>query len=197
MEALAKRKNTICKVLMVGDNLLSDVKGAINVVTHTPKEKIKVLGGVRFNIKSGIRFTFTPRASFAGMVGGHEKDRLINGSKGLVFPVRWNEPFGLAITESLYYGCPVFGTPYGSLTELVPAEVGHLSNKREDLTLAIENIESYSRERCHEYARDLFNSKVMVNEYLKRYEKVLNGQKLNNTKPRLLEVQMQKFLDWS
>ena len=36
-----------------------------------------------------------------------EKGEILNSSKGLVFPVLWHEPFGLAIIESLYYGCPV------------------------------------------------------------------------------------------
>ena len=54
------------------------------------------------------------------MVGGTNKTKLLNQSKGLLFPVRWHEPFGLAILESLHYGCPVFGTPRGSCLKLVP-----------------------------------------------------------------------------
>ena len=98
---------------------VKNVKGAINVIKKTKTERLKVLGGVRFNFNMGIRFTFSPKVSFAGMVGGVEKDRLLNDSKGLIFPVRWHEPFGIALIESLYYGCPVFGTPYGSLPELI------------------------------------------------------------------------------
>ena len=33
--------------------------------------------------------------------------------------MRWHEPFGIALIEALYFGCPVFGTPYGSLPEIV------------------------------------------------------------------------------
>ncbi|MEF9931013.1 MAG: glycosyltransferase, partial [Bacteroidales bacterium] len=53
------------------------------------------------------------------MIGGEQKLNILKESKGLIFPVIWNEPFGLAITESLYCGAPVFGTPYGSLPELI------------------------------------------------------------------------------
>jgi len=176
---------------------VKNVKGAIDVIKHTKAEKIKILGGVRFNIKSGIRLTFTPRASFMGMVGGKIKDQLINGSKGLIFPVRWAEPFGLAITESLYYGCPVFGTPYGSLPELVSSEFGFLSNKRDELVEAINNADAYSRRSCHEYARDVFNSQKMTAAYIKLYDKVLSGKKLNKSKPRLIVPLKQKFLDWT
>lgn len=175
---------------------VKNVQGAINVIKKTKSEKLEVLGGVRFNFKMGMRFTFSPKVRFRGMIGGPEKDRLINGSKGLLFPVRWSEPFGIAITESLYYGCPVFGTPYGSLPELVTEDVGYLSNKEDELVSAVLNSESYSRKRCHEYARDEFNSEKMTQKYLNKYEKVINGDFLNESKPRLLKIQEEKFLKW-
>lgn len=175
---------------------VKNVQGAINVINKTKSEKLEVLGGVRFNIKMGMRFTFSPKVRFRGMIGGPEKDALLNGSKGLLFPVRWSEPFGIAITESLFYGCPVFGTPYGSLPELVTADVGYLSNREDELVSAVLDAESYSRQRCHEYARDEFNSKIMTLEYLKKYEKVIQGETLNEKLPCLKEIQKQKFLKW-
>ncbi len=50
-------------------------------------------------------------------------------SKGLIFPVLWNEPFGLAAIESLYAGAPVFGPNYGSIPELINEKTGYTSNK--------------------------------------------------------------------
>ena len=175
---------------------VKNVKGAINVIKKTKTEKLKVLGGVRFNFNMGIRFTFSPKVSFAGMVGGVEKDRLLNDSKGLIFPVRWHEPFGIALIESLYYGCPVFGTPYGSLPELIIREVGYLSNQEDELVNAVLNSDIFSRQRCHEYALDEFNSRKMTLEYIEKYEKVINGENLNNKKPRLRKLQEEKFLKW-
>lgn len=175
---------------------VKNVSGAIDVIKKTKSEKLRVLGGVRFNFKMGLRFTFSPRISFEGMVGGEKKFALLNRSKGLVFPVKWHEPFGLAMTESLYYGCPVFGTPYGSLPELIKEDVGFLSKKSDELTEAILNVDSYSRKRCHEYVVEEFNAKKMALGYLKKYETVISGIKLNDASPKLLEVQEKKWLDW-
>jgi len=130
------------------------------------------------------------------MIGGKEKFNLLNESKGLIFPVRWHEPFGLAIIESLYYGCPILGTPYGSLPELVNSDVGFLSNKSDELVNAILDIDSYSARKCHEYVVEGFNSKKMMLEYIKKYEIVMSGYKLNTEPPKLLKVQEQKWLDW-
>ncbi|MEQ8363356.1 MAG: glycosyltransferase [Cyclobacteriaceae bacterium] len=176
---------------------VKNVKGAIHTVQHLKGEKLKVLGGTRLNIKMGFRLTLDPNIRFYGMVGGEQKYNLLKRSKGLIFPVRWHEPFGIAITESLYFGCPVFGTPYGSLPELVPNELGHLSSNLVDLAEAVRNVDSYSREKCHEYARDVHNSSVMADAYLVKYEKVLNGEKLNLTPPKLVALQEEKFLPWS
>jgi len=176
---------------------VKNVQGAIDVIKRTKRERLKVLGGVRFNFNMGLRLTFSPRVAFYGMVGGREKFQLLNDSKGLIFPIRWHEPFGLAIIESLYFGCPVFGTPYGSLPEIVTDAVGHLSNKGAVLAEAIGHSETYSRSVCHEYARDLFSAKKMAAGYVERYERVLSGAFLNTVKPRLQAVQHEKFLPWT
>lgn len=175
---------------------VKNVQGAINMIRKSKNEKLEVLGGKRLNIKMGLRLTLTPKVRFRGMVGGSEKDFLLNGSKGLIFPVRWHEPFGLAITESLYYGCPVFGTPYGSLPELITEDFGYLSSNEDELTAAIQNSNSYSHQKCHEYALEEFNSKKMALAYLNKFEKVLNGESLNENRPRLLRIQEDKFLRW-
>jgi glycosyltransferase involved in cell wall biosynthesis len=175
---------------------IKNVQGAIDTISKTKREKLKVLGGTRINLKMGMRFTLSPRISFHGMVGGIRKEGLLNGSKGLLFPVRWHEPFGLAIPESLYYGCPVFGTPYGALSELVTKDVGFLSNNLESLAEALENSANYSAHTCHEYARENFNSGKMADKYLGLYERVLAGESLNDLPPVLKEIETERFLDW-
>jgi glycosyltransferase involved in cell wall biosynthesis len=174
---------------------VKNVQGAINAIKATKKEHLKVLGGTRLNFNMGFRWTFTRRASFCGMVGGEEKNQLLRKSKGLIFPVRWHEPFGIAITESLYFGCPVFGTPYGSLNELVTEDFGFLTNNEQELTQAIENSESYSKQACHEYARDSFNSKKMALDYLDCYQRVLDGESLNENVPQPAS-HGPKYLEW-
>lgn len=165
---------------------VKNVQGAIDTITAIPGEKLDVLGGTRLNLKMGFRLTLSPRVRFFGMVGGDQKNRLLQGSKGLVFPVRWPEPFGLAITESPYFGSPVFGTPYGSLPELVPPPVGFLSASRDELSGHIREA-AYDRKVCHEYAADLFNARIMAEKYLACYERVLNGETLNPEPPHALK----------
>jgi len=161
---------------------VKNLKGAIKIA-KAAHEKIAVLGGNRINTSQGIKINFAKNAKFYGKVGGDEKNHLLNRSKGLIFPVIWHEPFGLAVIESLYFGCPVFGTPFGSLPELVTKEVGFLSDSYSELADAISNVESYDRKYCYEYVRENFSASKMTDDYLLMYEKVLNGEKLNAEEP--------------
>jgi hypothetical protein len=174
---------------------VKNLRGCMNIARESGYP-LRVLGGHRVNLKMGIRITLDPRIRFEGMVGGDLKNRLINGSRALLFPVRWNEPMGLAVIESLYFGCPVFGTPYGALPELVQPEFGFLSNKKSDLVDALKHVEDYDRRRCHEYVCDNFASVHMARNFLPLYEKVLNGEPLNPRPPRLIDPDPPRFLPW-
>jgi len=172
---------------------VKNVRGAIKIAQHA-NIPFRVIGGKRFNFNQGIRLTFDPRIRFDGMVGGTEKNNLLKGSKGLFFPVLWNEPFGLSIVESLYFGCPVFGTPYGSLTEIIHPSVGITSNSLSTLVDGVLHAGEFDTKTCHQYVMDNFTSTQMAVNYLKKYETVLNGHPLNEIAPILTTIQTEKFL---
>ncbi len=172
---------------------VKNLRGAIKIAQQS-KIKFRVIGGKRFNFNQGIRLTFDPRIKFEGLIGGAEKNNLLKGSKGLIFPVLWNEPFGLSIVESLYFGCPVFGTPYGSLKEIIQPNVGVTSNSLSALVDAVQNANQFDPKICHEYVMENFTSTQMTNAYLSKYEMVMNGQQLNKIAPTLTTIQTEKFL---
>lgn len=172
---------------------VKNLRGAIKIAQQS-KIKFRVIGGKRFNFNQGIRFTFDPRIKFEGLIGGVEKNNLLKGSKGLIFPVLWNEPFGLSIVESLYFGCPVFGTPYGSLKEIIQPNVGITSNSLSALVDAVQNANQFDPKICHEYVMENFTSTQMTDAYLSKYEMVMNGQQLNKIAPTLTTIQTEKFL---
>ncbi|WP_321307602.1 glycosyltransferase [Marinifilum fragile] len=151
-----------------------NLKGCIKMAKAL-NEKLAVVGG------RGLPFSRTVK--YKGFLGGLEKSYVINQSKALLFPVIWHEPYGLAIVESLYFGAPVFGSTYGSLPELIIPEVGVTSNSYSELIEAARNYGDYNRKYCHEYVCDNFSATKMCNDYLKLYEKVLNGNKLNSIEP--------------
>jgi len=95
----------------------------------------------------------------------------------------------------------VFGTPYGSLPEIVIPEVGYLtttaSSSVSELADAVANVNDFNRKTCHEYVMDNFTHIQMSASYVRLYEKVLNGEKLNAKAPILQSIQHEKFLPFN
>lgn len=158
---------------------VKNVRGAIRIAKQVEGGELDVLGGYRLNFKMGFRFTLSPRIHFHGMVDNAEKQRIIQQSRGLIFPVVWHEPFGLCLIESLYYGAPVFATPMGAIPEIVTPEFGFLSNDERAIADHLNTHPVYSPQHCHEYAADTFNVRVMADDYLRVFERVLNGEMLS------------------
>lgn len=161
---------------------VKNVRGAIRMAREAGVG-IDVAGGSRLNFKMGFRLTADRNAKFHGMVAQDRKLELLRGTEGLIFPVLWHEPFGLAVIEAMYFGNPAFTTPWGSLPELIPEEVGFCSDSESALVNAIQNRDQYNRQHIHQYVCDHFNNDRMAREHVAAYEKVLNGEKLNSRLP--------------
>lgn len=174
---------------------IKNVRGAIRVARRAGIP-LDVLGGYRFNLKMGFRLTLDPRVRFHGMVGGEKKNALLRRGRGLVFPVLWPEPFGIAVAEALYFGLPVFATPYGSLPELVGEDEGFLSASESALAEAAARADAYDRRAIHESWKQRFTHLQMAKKYLTYYEKILSGETLHPAEIRTTLVRTRRRLPW-
>jgi glycosyltransferase involved in cell wall biosynthesis len=157
---------------------VKNVRGAIRVARDADA-RLDVLGGHRLNFSMGFRFTLDPNARFHGMVGGEEKNAYLRSARGLIFPVLWEEPFGVAVIEAFYFGLPVFATPYGALPELVNDTSGFLSNSASALAQAAARAGSYDRRAIHALWLERFTHLHMARKYLTYYERILSGESLH------------------
>lgn len=151
---------------------VKNLAGAIEVA-RTLGRPLEVLGSRE--LPMGIQ-RFLPRwdgVKYYGMVGDAEKRSVLRNARALLFPVRWPEPFGIAITEALASGCAVFGTPYGSLPEIVDAKSGLLSDSASALIEADRSFK-FSSTSCRKRVSEGFSHLDMAKSYLGFYQKVLN-----------------------
>jgi glycosyltransferase involved in cell wall biosynthesis len=167
---------------------IKNIDGAIAIANKANKN-LEVMGNNPIE-KVVIKNIFSTSVHFNGMIAGDRKNEIMAKSTGLIFPTLCQETFGLSMFESMYHGCPVYGTTYGSLPELILPEVGYLAINADDLANAIKNA-SYNFDHIHQYATDLFSAEVMAKNYIKVYEQVLNGQTLNKTEP----IYQKEYLD--
>lgn len=174
---------------------VKNLKGAIKIAKKA-KVRLEVLGANRLNISHQLQFTFSRLINFNGMVGGKNKFDLLEKSKGMIFPARWHEPFGLAVIESLYFGSPVFATPYGALPEIVTSDCGSLAKSGSELVEEIlSSNKKYHPDACRQRAVENFSHILMGQSYLEIYKRVVRGEQLNKNNP-ILPVNGRSLLDW-
>jgi hypothetical protein len=82
----------------------------------------------------------------------------------------------------------VVATPFGSLPELVPPEVGVVSDSLAALSAAAKDHARFDRKRVQAWLMDQFTAERMAREYLLQYEKLANNESLNALRPYTLST---------
>jgi glycosyltransferase involved in cell wall biosynthesis len=154
---------------------VKNFKGAVQVARKAGVE-LRVLGSRSWPLEMQRRMPLwlTGGVRYYGSLDESEKVEILSRARCLILPVRWEEPFGLAFTESLVSGAFVCGTPYGSQPEIVTPEVGVLSAEAEALAEAVRHPERFKPAACRERVLNGgFTSMDMARKYLEYYEKIL------------------------
>jgi len=109
---------------------------------------------------------------YVGEVAGKERINLFKYAKGFLFPIRWEEPFGLVMIEAMACGTPVIAYPRGGAKEVVKnGTTGFLVKNVNEMVKAIRKINNISREACRERVKKYFSLEKMLENYEKIIEK--------------------------
>lgn len=107
-------------------------------------------------------------------VVGVEKARLLAHAKAMIFPIQWEEPFGLAMVESMVSGTPVIAMARGAASEVVePGITGWLAEDLDGLVEAYGRIGEIDLQRCVKRASERFGPAQMADGYQSVYERAI------------------------
>lgn len=105
---------------------------------------------------------------YLGELGPADLDRVYRGASCMLFPIRWEEPFGFAAVEAQARGVPVVGMRHGALPELIEDGVtGYLVEGVEDgAERARDAARLIARRTCAARARARFSWEVTGRAYV-------------------------------
>src|SRR5262249_9448842 len=94
-------------------------------------------------------FRSSPGVEYVGEGGGAEKDEFLGRARALVFPIDWEEPFGLVMIEAMACGTPVVAYRRGSVPEVLTDGVsGYIVHGMDGAVEAIGRLDRLDRRAC-------------------------------------------------
>ena len=106
-----------------------------------------------------------------GEVGGQGKVDFLRDARALLFPIEWEEPFGLVMIEAMLCGTPVVAFRRGSVPEVIEEGVtGFVCDDVAQMTERLRRLDGFDRARCRERALARWSARRMVGEYERLYE---------------------------
>jgi glycosyltransferase involved in cell wall biosynthesis len=112
---------------------------------------------------------------YVGEVALPEKIELLENSLAMLFPIQWEEPFGLVLVEAMACGTPVLAMPGGSVGEVVKEGVsGHVRSTTDDLAKCAGNLD-LDAEAIRGYMEKFFSVERMTRDYINLYTDILQN----------------------
>ena len=112
---------------------------------------------------------------YVGEVGLEEKNELLGNSMAMLFPIEWDEPFGLVLIEAMACGTPVLAMPGGSVVEIVKENVsGHVRESVDELAECAKNL-NLAPALVRKHVEENFSVERMVDDYILLYSQLLSS----------------------
>jgi len=115
---------------------------------------------------------------FIGEIGDHQKSEFLGNAAGLVFPIAWREPFGLAMIEAMACGTPVIAMRNGSVPEVIDEGLtGFIVEDEDQAVDAAKQLRSLDRSKIRETFEARFTARRMAEDYVSIYRGLIARQR--------------------
>ena len=112
---------------------------------------------------------------YIGELGGDQKKQWYRHARATLFPIRWREPFGLVLLESMACGTPVLAFDEGAVPEIVATgRTGFVVNSMEEMVAAEAHLASLDPQACRRHVGTHFSTTRMATRYADIYREVIS-----------------------
>ncbi|MDB5287589.1 MAG: hypothetical protein JWR05_2538 [Mucilaginibacter sp.] len=104
---------------------------------------------------------------YLGALNDKQKNTYLGQAKALLFPIEWDEPFGMVMIEAMACGTPVIAFKRGAVPEVIENGVtGYIVNNAVEMEQKISEVHNINRTLCRNTAAKRFDVKVIALRYL-------------------------------
>ena len=115
------------------------------------------------------------RIVYIGELSGDQKKQWYRHARATLFPIRWREPFGLVLIESMACGTPVLAFDEGAVSEIVATgRTGFVVNSMEEMVAAEAHLTSLDPRVCRRHVGTHFSTTRMATRYADIYREVIS-----------------------
>jgi glycosyltransferase involved in cell wall biosynthesis len=123
-----------------------------------------------------IRPMLGPDDVMFGVADAREKRILLANARCLLFPVRWEEPFGMVMIEAMACGTPVVALRAGAVPEVIDDGVtGIICDAPEQLATAIDAVDKLDAAACRRHVAMHFSSSTLARGYAAVYRAAIKS----------------------
>ena len=163
---------------------IAPVKGTHLAIAAAKKAglKLKIAGEIQPLFREYFEQEIKPHidgndVEYIGEADLQAKNELLGNAKALLFPIQWDEPFGLVMIEAMACGTPVIALPGGSVPEIVQDGVsGWVCHSVDDLATRLKAAEEFDPASVRAYAERRFSLDRMVRHYADLYAEILDDR---------------------
>jgi glycosyltransferase involved in cell wall biosynthesis len=104
---------------------------------------------------------------YLGELDDKQKSYYLSRSKALLFPIEWEEPFGIVMIEAMACGTPVIAFNKGAVPEVVtPGRTGFIVEDTPAMINAVHKLKRLDRGLCRDTAMAKFDINIIARKYL-------------------------------
>jgi glycosyltransferase involved in cell wall biosynthesis len=107
-----------------------------------------------------------------------QKADLLARARALLFPIQWEEPFGLVMIEAMACGTPVIAWRNGSVPEVVAdGETGFIVSSVDEMAAAVDRVGELDPHTLRDRVEQRFSAEAMVAGYERAYQRAQAGER--------------------
>ena len=123
---------------------------------------------------------------YIGEVDTEAKKHWYRHAKATLFPVRWGEPFGMVLIESMACGTPIIAFGEGAVPEIVThGTTGFVVASPADMVAAVALVERIDRRACRAEVAARFSVERMSGRYAALYRSLARNRLNRSAQPYL------------